>query len=92
MRVRSYNESDIRIDKKWNFKKLTLDFYIDVTNWYAAKNEYVPQYTFKRTEDNKDFLTTDGKPIQPDGSNAIPVYLKNEYAFVTPTIGFIVEF
>jgi hypothetical protein len=92
LRVRSYNESDIRIDKKWNFKKLTLDFYIDVTNWYAAKNEYVPQYTFKRTEDNKDFLTTDGKSIQPDGSNAIPVYLKNEYAFVTPTIGFIVEF
>ena len=88
----SFNSSDIRIDKKWNFKKITLDIFLDVTNWYAAMNPGVDIYTFKRTADNTDFATTDGQPIKQDGSNAIPTYLKNNDATVTPTIGFIIEF
>ena len=90
--LRSFNSSDIRIDKKWNFKKITLDIFLDITNWYAAKNPGADTYTFKRTADNSDFATTDGQPIKQDGSNAIPTYLKNNDATVTPTIGFIIEF
>ena len=91
-RLKSFNASDIRIDKKWNFKKTTLDLYIDVTNWYLAKSPAAPIYTFKRNADNTAFLTTDGQAIQQNGSNAIPYYLINDDATVTPTIGFIIEF
>jgi hypothetical protein len=92
LRLGSFNSSDIRIDKKWNFKKTTIDLFLDITNWYAAKSIAVPSYTFKRTADNSAFATTNGSAIKADGSNAIPVLLKNDEAQFTPTIGFIVEF
>jgi hypothetical protein len=91
-RLKNFNASDIRIDKKWNFRKTTLDLYLDVTNWYLAKSPAAPIYTFKRNAENTAFLTTDGQAIQQNGSNAIPYYLINEDATVTPTIGFIIEF
>ena len=92
MRLSSFNSSDIRIDKKWNFKHTTLDFFIDVTNWYIAKNPAIPEYTFERNTDNVSFKTTDNKPIKPDGSNAIPTRVKNDDPFFTPSFGLIWEF
>lgn len=92
LRLNAFNGSDIRIDKKWNLKKVTIDLFLDVTNWYAAKSTAVPSYTFQRTMDNSAFTTTDGMPLQANGSNAIPVILRNDEAQFTPTIGFIVEF
>ncbi len=91
-RLEAFNGSDVRIDKKWNLKKITIDVFLDVTNWYIAKSSAVPSYTFTRTADNKAFATTDGLPVKPNGSNAIPTLLKNDEASVTPSIGFIVEF
>ena len=92
LRLRAFNASDVRIDKKWNLRKITVDVYLDVTNWYGAKSPASPSYTFKRNADNTAFVTTDGQPIRDDGSNAIPVLLNNDDAFTTPTIGFIIEF
>jgi len=91
-KLAAFHSSDLRIDKKWNFKKTTLNLYLDVTNWYNARNPAFPQYTFKRNADNTAFLTTDGQPIRQDGSNAIPFILANDDASVIPTIGFIIEF
>lgn len=91
-RLNSYNASDVRIDKKYNFKKITLDVYLDVTNWYVAKTPAAVSYTFKRNATNTAFLTTDGNAIKADGSNAIPTLLKNDDPSVTPTLGFIIEF
>lgn len=87
-----FHSSDVRIDKRWNWKKVSLDVFLDVMNWYAAKSPAFPQYTFKRTADNSGFATTNNKPIAFDGSNAIPVILQNNDPSVTPTIGFILEF
>jgi hypothetical protein len=87
-----FHASDVRIDKKWYFKRFTLDLFLDVQNWYVAVNPGLPQYSFKRTPDNSGFLTTDGQPIKQDGSNAIPVILPNNDPSVLPTLGFIVEF
>ncbi len=92
LRLNGFNSSDVRIDKKWNFNHLTLDLYLDVTNWYAAESPASDSYTFKRNADNSAFLTTDDLPIKADGSNAIPTLLKNNDPVVTPTIGFILEF
>jgi CarboxypepD_reg-like domain/TonB-dependent Receptor Plug Domain len=92
IRLGSFNSSDVRIDKKWNFRKTTIDLFLDVTNWYKARNPAIPSYTFKRTADNTAFMTTDGHPLKANGSNGIPVLLKNDDPSVTPTIGFILEF
>jgi hypothetical protein len=91
-RLPSFHSSDVRIDKKYNLKKTTIDLFLDVTNWYIAVIQGVPTYTFKRLEDNSAFATTNGLPIAKNGSNAIPTQFLNDRAQVTPTIGFIVEF
>jgi hypothetical protein len=92
LRLRTYNQVDIRIDKKYNFNKWSIDLYMDVQNALGTKNQASPDYTFKRKADNSDWYTTDGGPLKSDGSNAVPVLLDNSSAIVTPSIGFVVEF
>jgi outer membrane receptor for ferrienterochelin and colicin len=92
LRLKAFHSGDIRLDKKWNYKKTTFDFYIDIQNFYASKSTGSPQYTFKRTEDNTRFVSTNGKPVQTNGSNAIPFLLENAEGTLIPTIGFIIEF
>ncbi|MGV3657811.1 MAG: TonB-dependent receptor [Chitinophagaceae bacterium] len=92
LRLGSFHSSDLRIDKKWNFRRTTIDLFLDITNWYQAKSSEPDSYTFKRNETNTGFATTDGQPIKANGSNAIPVRLVNSDASVTPSIGFIIEF
>ena len=91
-RLGSFQQLDFRLDKKINLRRLTLDFYVDVQNALALKSPAVPSYAFQRTPDNTEFVSTDGQPLRPDGSNGIPVLLDNAGATVLPTIGFIVEF
>jgi len=92
MRLSAFNSADIRIDKKWNNKKTTYDFYIDITNFYGSVAKEADLYTFKRNAANTAFVTTDGMSIKSDGSNAIPVYLKNAQSTILPSIGLIIEF
>lgn len=92
LRLNSFSVSDIRIDKKWNFRKLTFDLFLDVSNWWAAKTDAYPKYTFERNLATGAFRTTDGQPIKTDGSNGIPLILNEDDATVLPTIGFIIEF
>ncbi len=92
LRLKGFNQVDLRIDKKWNFRKWTLDLFLDVQNLLVTQNPAYPQFTFQRLENNEGFATTDGQAIKEDGSNAIPFILKNEDSIATPSIGFIVEF
>lgn len=91
-RLRFFNQLDVRVSKRYNFKKWSLDLYLDIQNATLTSNPANPQYTFQRLDDNSDWFTTDGKPVQLDGSNAVPVILSNESQLVTPTFGFVVEF
>ena len=92
LRLKAFHSGDLRLDKKWNYKKTTFDFYIDIQNFYASKSTGSPQYTFKRKEDNSSFLSNNGQPVQMNGSNAIPYFLENAEGTFIPTIGFIIEF
>jgi hypothetical protein len=92
LRLPSFQQFDIRVDKKWNFSRSTIDVFIDIQNLFLAKAYSYPDYTFKRNTTNTGFATTDGQPLRPDGSNAIPVILPNSSLSVTPSIGFILEF
>ncbi len=92
LRLKAFHSGDIRLDKKWNYKKTTFDFYIDIQNFYASKSTGSPQYTFKRKDDNSGFQSNNGKPVQLNGSNAIPYFLENAEGTFIPTVGFIIEF
>ena len=92
LRLKAFHSGDLRLDKKWNYKKTTFDFYIDIQNFYASKSTGSPQYTFRRKEDNSAFLSNNGQPVQLNGSNAIPYLLNNAEGTFIPTIGFIIEF
>jgi hypothetical protein len=92
LRLGSFQQSDIRIDKKWNFRKTTLDLFIDIQNWTAFKTPVLPQYTFDRDLQTGQFITSDGLPLREDGSNAIPRILTSNSSAPLPTIGFILEF
>lgn len=92
LRLGSFHSMDIRLDKKWNYRKWSLDVYLDITNLYRSVQPEYPKYTFARTTDNSAFQTTDGQAIKNDGSNAVPLVLKESDAVSIPTIGFIVAF
>ena len=92
LRLTSFQQFDVRIDKKINLKRTTLDIFIDVTNAGLYTSQGIPNYTFERTADNADWKSTDGNPVKVDGSNATPLLLENINNTVIPTFGFILEF
>ncbi len=91
-RLPFFQQLDLRIDKRYYFKKTSLDLFIDFQNVLLYKTPGLPDYTFQRNADNTGFATTDGQPIAPNGSNAIPVILNDRSANIVPAIGFIFEF
>lgn len=91
-RLGAFHAMDIRLDKKWNFQKWSLDVFIDVTNVYGSVQPQYPQYTFERTPDNSAFATTDGQAVRADGSNAIPYVIRESDPVTIPSIGFIIAF
>ncbi|WP_078012579.1 TonB-dependent receptor [Hymenobacter sp. CRA2] len=92
LRLGNFQQLDFRLDKKINWRRTTLDLFVDLQNVLAIVNPSQPSYTFQRLDDNSGFLTTDGQPLQPNGSNALPILLFDDDALITPTIGFIFEF
>ncbi len=91
-RLPLFQQLDLRVDKKINFKNVSLTLFVDIQNVFLYKTPYVPTFTFQRNADNTGFATTDGNPIASDGSNGIPVVLEKRSATVVPSIGFIFEF
>lgn len=91
-RLPIFQQLDLRIDKKINFKKMSLDLFADFQNVFLYKTPYLPKFTFERNADNTGFKTTDGQPLQSDGSNAIPLILKQKSATIVPSLGFILAF
>jgi hypothetical protein len=92
IRLGSFQQFDFRLDKKFNWRRTSIDLFVDVQNILLIANPSTPSYTFQRNPENTGFLTTDDQPIRPDGSNAFPILLQDNDPTVTPTIGFILEF
>jgi hypothetical protein len=92
LRLGNFSQLDLRLDKKINFKKTSIDVFLDFQNVLMTPQESAPYYTFKRNEDNSGFQTTDGQALRSDGSNGIPVLIENKSTTITPSIGFTFEF
>ena len=101
LRLRAFNATDIRLDKKWNFKKWSLDVFLDIQNALNSKNPTQDGFTLQRNSDGS-YATSDGSVYNPGAFNdpalpntrekAIPVLLSNNSGSRVPTIGFVVEF
>ena len=91
-RLPVFNQLDIRIDKKINFKKSSLDFFLDIQNVTNAKSYSQDLYSFQRNADNSGFATTDGQALRADGSNGIPILIPNVNGSIIPAFGIIYDF
>ncbi len=101
LRLKAFHAADIRIDKKFNFKKWTFDLFMDIQNAYNNKNPTPSGFTLKRNPDES-YATTTGEPYNPGTFNnpfapnnrqkGIPVFLPNDSGSILPSIGFVVEF
>ena len=86
LRTESFHQLDVRVDKKYYFKKWSLNVYLDIQNLYNSKTTLSPYLSVQRDSDGNP--TED--PANP-GSYS-PNFIKNESGTVIPTIGLILEF
>lgn len=84
LRFSSFNQLDVRVDKAYYLKKMTLKFYIDIQNMFNFQSQ--SQDIIVREEDaNGNFLKTS------DGNSYVLKRIKNTSGTVLPTIGIQVE-
>ena len=88
LRLKSFHQLDLRVDKSFFFKKWSLALYLDIQNVYNFKSDEAPQYTN---------LDQDGNPVIINPGDP---YNKQRYQLraieigagtVLPSIGIIVE-
>jgi hypothetical protein len=84
-RVSPFHQLDIRVDKKYFFRRWSLNVYFDVQNAYNFVTEFQPNVDVVKD--------SSGLPLSdPDDSNFyVPKFIQNTYGSVLPTIGVIVE-
>ena len=89
MRLKSNHAVDIRIDKKWYWKKVTLNVYLDIQNLYNFQAELPPSWIAATDlEGNKLILPTN--PNEPDRYQLEKI--ENISGTVLPSIGLQFEF
>ena len=83
LRNPSFHQLDIRIDKKYYFKKWTLNIYLDIENVYNKVAVLGPNLSVVRNEF--------GEPIENSDGLYDPLYIENTYGQFLPSIGLIIE-
>jgi hypothetical protein len=85
-RTNTFTQLDIRVDKKYFFKKSALNFYLDIQNFLNQKTYFNPYLTA--------VLGANGLPeIDPDQPDSYKLKeLQNSSGNVVPTLGVIFEF
>ena len=80
VKLGNFSQLDIRFDKKWNRKKISINFFIEILNLLAQKIPTPPEYGLQR-----DDL---GNLITP--FNLIEVDVNRES--IIPSFGFSIDF
>lgn len=77
---------DIRIDKKWYFKKWTLNAYLDIQNLYNFEATVQPYVNVEKD--------AAGNPVEdPNDPNSYKIYLiENTSGTILPSVGMMIEF
>ncbi len=86
-RINPYHQLDIRIDKKWFFKRFALNLFLDIQNVYnnkvSSKPFLVPETDLETGEPS---FVPDSNPLRYNMK-----FLNNENGLLQPTIGLILE-
>ena len=85
-RLKSNHGLDIRIDKKWYWKKVTLNIYLDIQNLYNFQAE-TPRSLIVVTDENGNKISDPNDP-----SRYQIKYLENTAGTLLPSIGIQFEF
>jgi hypothetical protein len=86
LRLKSFHQLDLRLDKQYFFKNWSLLLYADVQNVYNFKADQ-PPILVTENDSNGDPVTDPSNPLKYSLK-----YLSDEAGTVLPTIGIIVEF
>lgn len=86
LRIASYNQIDVRVDKKWFLSKFSIDLYLDIQNLLNAKVKLPPYLDVVRDEN--------GVPVEdPNNPGSYQIYyLDNTSGTVLPSIGLVFEY
>ncbi len=85
-RLKSFHNLDVRVDKKFFWKFLILDLYIDIQNIYNFKSELPPIIDVVRDANGNPVID----PLDPTKYQA--KYLDNPTGTILPSIGLVIEF
>lgn len=80
-RLDNFNQTDLRIDKKWNFKQLSINVFLEIQNILAQQIPEVPDYGLERD--------ADGQVIEPQ--NVVRIE-QVDSSSPLPSIGVVVDF
>jgi hypothetical protein len=80
-----FHQLDVRVDKSYYLKRMTLKFYLDIQNLYNFQAQST-DIVVRETDTTGNFLTTD------NGTRYVLRSVKNPSGTVLPTIGIQVEF
>jgi hypothetical protein len=86
LRLKSFHQLDIRVDKEYFFNKWSLNFYLDIQNLYNFKADQPDNLL--QTRDASGTALTDPN----DPARYVLKSIKSESGTVLPTIGIIVQF
>ncbi|MFN0203065.1 MAG: TonB-dependent receptor [Bacteroidia bacterium] len=86
VRLQSYHKLDVRIDKRWYFKKWNLNAYVDMQNVYNYKIPGAPILTVQRDEAGNPLVN----PTNPQYYQTY--YLQDQIGLLQPGIGIIVSY
>ena len=90
LRLKSFHQLDIRVDKQYYFKKWSVNFYLDIQNIYNFKADAPPNLVRSSFVDpTVNDVYTDTNGIQRYRLETIS---SAESGTILPTIGIIVEF
>jgi Putative MetA-pathway of phenol degradation len=84
-RTKVLHAMNLRVDKKWFFKKWNLNIYLDITNLYNAKDVSPDNIDVVRDADNNPV-------VDPDDATRYQLrYINSSGSSVLPTIGVVIE-
>ncbi|WP_244825999.1 TonB-dependent receptor [Carboxylicivirga linearis] len=89
-RLEDFHQLDLRVDKTYNLKRMTLGFYIDIQNVYNNQSAQAPEL-IQQLDDNGESIV-----VNPDAPLNQQRYAMQELngtsGTVLPTIGLLIEF
>ncbi|TKG95592.1 TonB-dependent receptor [Puteibacter caeruleilacunae] len=68
-----FNQLDVRIDKKWNFRKMSLDLFFEIQNALGTSTPEPPEHALVRDDSGNVITPIQIEELEPEEGSMIPV-------------------